>query len=161
MTASSSLSKIPSFIIVVNKKLNLNLNFFPPLSYRHTPTFWSTSKHIKCMCMFSAHHSNTEHQPSVDSCFQHGGSDLIGFRCLFDRVNACQFTLQLWLITRPATAQILNFNQRLLKHKRSDTKLQKLLTEVISKTFVAMPISPTKILIFVARSARPRDTAHA
>ena len=59
VTASSSPPKIASFILdlVVNKKLNLN--FFLPLSYRHTPTLWSTSKHIKYMCMFSAHHSNT------------------------------------------------------------------------------------------------------
>ena len=90
VTASSSLRKIISFILVVNEKRYLN--FFLPLSYRHTPTFWSTSKHINLiinyMCMFSAHHSNTEHQPSVDCCFQHDGSDLIGFGSLFNLVNA-------------------------------------------------------------------------
>ena len=120
--------------------------------------FWSTSKHTKCMCMFSAHHSNPEHQSSVDSCFQHDGSDLGPF--LIESMQG-QFTLQLWRITRPATAYILNFDQRLSKHKTSDTKLPKLLTEVVSKTFVEMPISPTKILIFVARAARRREAAHA
>ena len=120
--------------------------------------FWSTSKHINYMCMFSAHHSNTEHQPSVDPCFQHDGSDFGPF--LIESMQG-QFTLQLWRIMRPATAQILNVDQRLLKHKTSDTKLPKLLTEVVSKTFVVMPISPTKILIFVARWARPREAAHA
>ena len=49
---------------------------------------------------------------------------------------------QLWRVTRPATAEILNFDERLLKHKTSDKKLPKLFTEVVSNTFVVMPISP-------------------
>ena len=119
--------------------------------------FWSTSKHIKCMCKFSAHHSNTEHQPSVDFCFQHDGSDLGPF--LIESMQG-QFTLQLWRITRHATAHILNFDLRLLKHKTSDKKLPKVYTEVVSK-IVVMPISPTKIHIFVTRSARSREATHA
>ena len=112
--------------------------------------------------MFSVHHSNTEHQPNVDCCFQHDGSDLGPF-LIESMAMQGQFTLQLWRITRPATVQILNFDQRLLKHKTSDNKLPKLLTEVVSETFVVISISPTKILMFVARQrgvARPRTRSH-